>query len=102
MSLKLLFVDLNGHRRADGSNFFDLKMVEFPSMFLSVLSSLTLLLRQFNDTLSITEVNITERCMVRISLFVLSVTTLIMIQSKQGESGGKVTVSVIARKKKFL
>jgi hypothetical protein len=37
-SLKLLFIDLKGHRRVDSSNFFDFKMIEFPSMFLSVLS----------------------------------------------------------------
>jgi hypothetical protein len=38
--------------------------------------------------------------MVRIFLFVVSVTTLLMIQSIQGDSGGKVTVSVMTRKKK--
>jgi len=37
---------------------------------------------------------------VRISLFVMSVTTLLMIQSIQSDSGLNVTVSVMARKKR--
>ena len=54
--------------------------------------------RQFNDTLAIREVNITERYTVRISLLVVFVTTLLMIQSIQGDLGGKMTISVMARR----
>jgi hypothetical protein len=60
----------------------------------------TLLLRPSITTLqhSATLHHIIERCMVRISLFIVSLTTLLMIQIIQSDSGGKVTVSVVARK----